>query len=356
MRSAWKVLFAGLLAGCSFDPVDVAFDEALDAGRDAAVVPGDASAADLTPPTPDAAIEPDAGGPSADVSVADVPAVDDVGPDTGVDAGPPGPGVTVVDGRLTLVTQARGHVDDCAAAGQDPCDDLDQDDLVDRWEAEVLAAFQPLVVFDEEESALTDAGAVVLHVARVAPVRRRPLEVQAWITILYDRDYGTCGSLTAHNGDSERVVVTLQETAAGVRMTRAFTAAHENTVTDQSMSFEGGELRQLTLAEEAGVARWVVFASKDKHATYPSAAVCEGISPLPCFSEACGPAGARNPPLAQLLAIYNAGEPDAPLLTDLGPLGFPGEDAWADQAFCGGRDRRLTCPGSVRSKLLDDPF
>ena len=40
---------------------------------------------------------------------------------------------------------------------------------------------------------------------------------------------------------------------------------------------------------------------------------------------------------------------------DLGPVGFPGDDAWADQDFCGGLGGSV-CSSSVRSKLVTDPF
>ena len=49
------------------------------------------------------------------------------------------------------------------------------------------------------------------------------------------------------------------------------------------------------------------------------------------------------------------GEQRSPRLTALDELGFPGEDAWADQPFCGGLGGR-TCASSVREKLLLDPF
>ncbi len=54
--------------------------------------------------------------------------------------------------------------------------------------------------------------------------------------------------------------------------------------------------------------------------------------------------------------VVNAGEPDAPRLTDLAVIGFLDEDAWLDQEFCGGQGRQQGCSDSVRNKLVKDPF
>jgi hypothetical protein len=42
-------------------------------------------------------------------------------------------------------------------------------------------------------------------------------------------------------------------------------------------------------------------------------------------------------------------------VSDLGPVGFPGDDAWADRRFCGGLGGE-ECSSSVREKLVVDPF
>ena len=102
--------------------------------------------------------------------------------------------------------------------------------------------------------------------------------------------------------------------------------------------------------------RWVVFPSADKHATYATVEICEGISPVPCLDEDCGPDDVADPALFDVLPLsFNAGELAAPRLTDLTPAGFPGDDAWAEQDFCGGLGG-TGCSSSVRSKLLVDPF
>lgn len=178
----------------------------------------------------------------------------------------------------------------------------------------------------------------------------------------YSRDYGSCG-FTAHNGDPERVALHLVAPPGGgpgdVLATGAYTAAHEGTATDHGRFFTADDFVELTYADDAatGQPRWVVFPSADKHATYASLDICENISAIPCFDEDCGPDGVDDPAAFDLLPAYvNAGEDAARRVEDLGPLGFAGEDAWADQAFCGGLGTTDECSTKIRDKLLDDPF
>ena len=100
----------------------------------------------------------------------------------------------------------------------------------------------------------------------------------------------------------------------------------------------------------------MVYPSADKHATYATIAICEGVSVVPCFDEDCAPDGVNDPSkFDRLPPFVNAGEETAPLVSDLTAIGFPGDDAWADQDFCGGLGG-ATCSAPVRDKLLNDPF
>lgn len=265
------------------------------------------------------------------------------------------------DGRLALHSNLPPAVGDCLALpfADPPCDDLDADDLVDAWEDVALDRLRPLRRFDEAESALGDATAVFADVGRVA--RAADGSLRLMVMLGYSYDYGSCG-FTAHNGDSERVALGLvplpTEGDGGVAVDRAYTAAHEGTATDHGRTFVGDELAQLVLTPDpaTGQPRWVVFPSADKHATYATVDICEGISPIPCFDEDCGPDGVADPAAFDVLpGSWNAGELEAPRLTDLAPAGYPGDDAWADQDFCGGLGGS-GCSSSVRSKLLVDPF
>lgn len=265
------------------------------------------------------------------------------------------------EGRLALHSNLPPRVDDCLAlpAALPPCEDLDADGLVDAWEDAVLDRLRPLRRFDEEEAAVDDAEVVLADVGRVAPAPDGAYRLM--VMLGYSRDYGSCG-FTAHNGDSERVALDLvplpEEGAGGVVVRRAYTAAHEGTANDHGRVFADGELDQLVLSPDprTNQPRWTVFPSADKHATYATIEICEGISPLPCLDEDCGPDGVADPAAYDRLPpVGNAGELVAPRLTDLSELGFAGEDAWADQDFCGGLGG-TECSSSVRSKLLDDPF
>jgi hypothetical protein len=240
-----------------------------------------------------------------------------------------------------------------------PCQDLDQDALVDAWEGVAIERLRPVVVLDEDEQLVSDRAAVVAVVARVAPVGDA---VHAYMMLGYSKDYGSCGGFTSHNGDSERVALQLIAEPGGgpgdVRIAAAYTASHEGTANSHSRVFTGDDLSELTFGDDValGEPRWFVFASSDKHATYARKDVCEGISIIPCFDEDCGPDGVAAPADYELLPPFvNAGEEANPLVTDLASVGFPGDDAWATQDFCGGLGG-TGCSSPVREKLLVDPF
>ncbi|MCC6558019.1 MAG: hypothetical protein IT372_34160 [Polyangiaceae bacterium] len=267
------------------------------------------------------------------------------------------------EGALALATNLPALVGACqmVEAKDVPCADVDEDGLADAWEDLVLTRIQPLSRYDEDEPLVTDAAAVTVNVGRVALIAAEPLEVNVYVMLGYSRDYGSCG-LTSHNGDSERVALKLLrhgDAPGDVVMAAAYTAAHEGTATDHGRVFSTAELPGLTFTPDpaTGEPRWMVFPSAAKHATYATVEICEGISPVPCFDEDCAPDGVADPALYDRLpVVHNAGEELHPRLTDLGPIGFPGDDAWADQDFCGGLGSGDACSSPVREKLLDDPF
>ena len=263
------------------------------------------------------------------------------------------------DGRLGIHANLSPSIEDCDSGTVDaPCEDLDEDGLVDAWEDGVLQLLHPIRRMDEEESLFDDAEAVIADVGRVSPGGPGYL---VYIMLGYSRDYGSCG-ITSHNGDSERVALQLEpwpeEGPGGLLVHAAYTAAHEGSVNDHGRVFTGSEVADLVMDDDpqTGDPRWVVFPSENKHATYATVDICEGISVVPCFDEDCAPDGVTDPEAYDLLpSVHNAGELDARRLDDLGDLGFPGDSAWADQDFCGGLGGS-DCSSSVRSKLLEDPF
>jgi hypothetical protein len=263
----------------------------------------------------------------------------------------------VLDLGLAIRSNVPAALADCEG---ELCEDLDEDGLVDLWEDEVLARTSPALQFDEAEPLLDDPDAVLAMVGRVAPVGS---EIHVYVMIGYHYDYGRCG-LSSHDGDSERVAVAYQrmtgpEDGLGdVQMVAAYTAAHENTVTDHGHVYRDAELAELSfpLDPTSGEPRWLVWPSDGKHATYGSIDACESASLIPCVEEDCAPDGVDPALFSMMPPVYNAGEELFPRLTDLSPIGFVDEDAWLAQDFCGGRGRGFLCSAPVRDKLLVDPF
>lgn len=260
-------------------------------------------------------------------------------------------------GRLAFESNLPRDVAECPAGA--PCDDVDEDGLNDAWEDAALDRLRPLRRFDEAEAAVTDPTAGLADIGRVFPVRDA---VHLYVMLGYARDYGSCGGFTSHNGDSERVAIGVVDHReggpGGVVVNAVYTAAHEGTINDHGQVLVGDALDPLVFTPdpETEEPRWVVFPSAGKHATYPTIEICEGVSPLPCLDEDCAPDGVDDPDEYDVLPpTFNAGEPDAPRLTDLTPAGYPGDDAWADQQFCGGLGGGM-CSSSVLEKLTVDPF
>ena len=264
----------------------------------------------------------------------------------------------LVDGRLALRCNLPPFVDDCAMIDGAPCDDADLDGLADVWEDAALDRLRPLRRLDEAESLIDDPIAVLGDVGRVYAEGDH---FRIFVMLGYHQDYGSCG-VSAHHGDPERVALDLvahpDGGVGGVVVVGAYTAAHENTATDHGHVFVDAELDELVfdLDDVSSEPRWVIFASADKHASYGTALRCESVSMVPCLDEDCGPDGVRDPSLFDRLPDFvNAGEEAAPRVTALDDLGFPGDDAWAMQDFCGGQER-TNCSAPVRDKLLVDPF
>ncbi len=270
---------------------------------------------------------------------------------------------TELDASPGLILRVNLPIDvaDCVTlAGDPPCADLDGDGIVDVWEDAALDRLRPIQRFDEDETLVNDdPTAVLADVGRVAPEGDF---VHVFIMLGYSKDYGSCGGFTGHNGDSERVALELErlegEGAGDVRVRQAYTAAHEGTSNDHSQIFTGPDLATLVhdIDPSSGEPRWVVFPSSDKHGTYATIDICEGVSSIPCLDEDCGPDDVGNPAMYDRLPPYvNAGEEAMPLVTDLTAIGFPGDDAWAVQDFCGGLGGS-GCSDDVRNKLLPSPF
>jgi len=261
--------------------------------------------------------------------------------------------------RLGFVCNLPSALVDCEAVEGASCEDVDQDGLTDAWEDLLLGAMRPLRRMDEAEQMIGDPSAVTGDVGRVVMVGDR---FRVFVMLGYHYDYGSCGGFTSHNGDSERVALDLAADPAGgpggVVVAGAYTAAHENTANDHGMVFAGAALDMLVFTPDPQTSRprWVVYPSADKHATYATIEICEDISAIPCLDEDCAPDDVDDPALFDVLSPFvNAGEEAAPRVGDLAEVGFPGEEAWVEQDFCGGLGG-TGCSSSVRYKLTVDPF
>lgn len=301
----------------------------------------------------DGSVGPTTSGGPADSSTAGPATSDDTG-DFAIDCH-----TALVDGVLALECNLPAALAACLELAGAPCEDADGDGLTDAWEDLALERLRPLRRLDEAESLVDDSDAVLGDVGRVFGVGDR---VRLFVMLGYSTDYGSCGGFTGHNGDSERVALDLAAYPAGgpggVIVAQAYTAAHEGTINDHSRVFGTDELDLLTHGVDAdsGEPRWVVFPSADKHGTYANVEICEGISVVPCIDEDCSPDGVDDPAaFDRLPPVVNAGEPTSPRVTSLDALGFVGDDAWAEQEFCGGLGGDA-CSAPVRDKLVVDPF
>jgi hypothetical protein len=244
------------------------------------------------------------------------------------------------------------------------CADVDNDQLTDAWEDLVLQDLSPVVRFSVDEPMFDDPEAVMRSFGRVHP---REDDVLVTIVIAYAKDYGSC-EVGSHAGDAERVAFTLRLLSPHAAVIDSvYLAAHEGTGRDGGQRFFGDRIAGLDFVARdrwhfEAAARWLVFASEGKHATYASSARCEDESDLLCLEEDCGPPLDPSFGLSAIehqhdipLEPINVGEPDAHRIDALDNFGFAGENVWSEQLFCGGVDTS-GCAPSIRSKLLDEPI
>ena len=109
-----------------------------------------------------------------------------------------------------------------------PCTDRDEDGLTDEWEEGILTHVRPVLRLDEDEGFLSDPTAVLAYIGRVTPT---PSGVDVFIVLAWSEDYGRCG-VSAHHGDSERVVIRMIVDEENIRFHKVYTAAHEGEFTD----------------------------------------------------------------------------------------------------------------------------
>jgi hypothetical protein len=222
-----------------------------------------------------------------------------------------------------------------------------------------LDRLRPAVRFHRDERLFRDPEAKVAAIGRIVPGPDGQL-IHVFISLAYSRDYGRC-SVGGHRGDTERVALQLQPVPGShtdVAVIAAYTAGHEGQFGDSSARYTGAALAELEFIPDRYTdgARWVVYASKGKHATFVSRRACRnaGLIKLWCLRETC-----QDEPRADrelLFPVLNAGELRAPMTRD-DELPFIGERLWIEQPFCGGLYSRTgSCTTSLVQKLTRNAF
>lgn len=281
-----------------------------------------------------------------------------------------GGGRVIVSSRPFMVAK------DAVGGATDP----DGDGVLQAFEEAALRRLNPRIQIDEDENWFRNRSTdKVMQFARVTayPSRQVPRYLLLYFATTWSRDYGrdTLGIdlydeyvAQRHNGDVERVIEAWEivgEQAAELRW--VFTSAHFGPTYHSGVwaargrscnygKVVAGSDQTICATLQFDDGRVKLQASESKHAFYPTVGACEDVRLVvnamgTGVGEDCG--GGRT----FTFAVYNAGEPDAPLLDDIGSL-FAGERIWSSAEFCGGTDGTynpdLPCVGRV-GKALTSP-
>lgn len=151
--------------------------------------------------------------------------------------------------------------------------DADRDGLGDACELALARVFAPELVADADDC-LWDAGARRLdggYLFAVAPQAAGGARI-AYLPA-YARDCGWRGGGSAHDGDSELVVVDVADVAGSARVDGIFLSAHCFGRSDgRCRWFRAGALGRFAWRDGGAPVVWVALA---KHAHYPTRAACE---------------------------------------------------------------------------------
>jgi len=233
--------------------------------------------------------------------------------------------------------------------GAAQADDGDGDGLDDGLEDSVAANFFPYIWFDSGEDCTAPAaeGNPGTALARVRPHPADPAKIAITYVVLYARD---CGDWFGggHNGDVEPFTLTL---APNEGCQYGFGAFSLKTIAHEGTAFEHVDTAMLGNACDWGrlaggspqVAR--VYSAENKHGNYGSTGSCEDGA---LGNDHCSESFLRD------YNVVNAGEDAARRVDELSGLQFPGEFAWTDQPFSGGRGSGGGDAGTVRSKFVND--
>ena len=199
----------------------------------------------------------------------------------------------------------------------DPATDIDGDGIDQRWENAVIAHTMPVLELDEEEQWLDrfldpfHAPYAMNYFVRVtgytppdladALEGERPMYILVYIAFGWAKDWGALGLgvmdyLEAHRGDSETVTMAWRVTGErGAELEWVRTSAHGGpsrhhglwhvwerscTLANVALTFDDVWDTELMCAELEfdRDGRLVLYPGEDKHAVYPSTAVCEDVT------------------------------------------------------------------------------
>jgi hypothetical protein len=196
--------------------------------------------------------------------------------------------------------------------------DQDGDGIDDDLEREVAEQNFPRVLMAVDETCGSPHGVIYR-------VRRHPAQPSRFAityTVLYAND---CGPLNGHLGDAESFAITVDPNAApGSPATVGVEAwAHAGTTCASTSSCATAAATSECGDQSSGAvsSEIVIYASREKHASYLSTDTCDSN----CL-DSCS-AGTRI-----IGPLLNVGEPGQPMVTDLTTQGFvQSADGWANE-------------------------
>jgi len=239
---------------------------------------------------------------------------------------------------------------------EDPSLDMDLDGLKDNFENALADAWRPYFIYDENENdqdaniddiSLQSWEPRVLFQVRPTGGWDWPRRIVIKWAFLYRLDGGFRASNFCtdwHYGDTESGSCNLvSEDGVGVTWRlESLDLWKEGITSANDPRIEWTAPRSTYFGEMNSRPSPIVHASAGKHHQYMTAANCEGNDAF-CDDD-CDGGEHRSADLVSSGSFNNVGEsdpnnhPSPPFVTDLGPLGYPGEHVWysAYKCKCGG--------------------
>lgn len=251
------------------------------------------------------------------------------------------------DEKLKFSLPESIYIDSC----ENPSLDMDLDGLKDNFENALADAWRPYFIYDENENdqdANIDDNSLQSWEPRVL-FQVRPIGGWDWPrriiinwAFLYRLDGGYRGSTWCtdwHYGDTQGGSYELTSSDGitwQIKSLNLWTDASSVDATDPRIEWTAP--RSTYWGEMDPRPSPIVHASAGKHHQYMTASSCEGDHSC---DDDCDGGEQRLADLTPLGYFNNVGEPNNhpdPFVTDLGPLGYPGEHVWysAYQCKCSG--------------------